>query len=73
MAAAAADSSAPHTGRRSREQRAVGAATEIAAPEKPPAAGTATPTARCSRDLLPVWGAALSGAVQAIARDLGAS
>jgi hypothetical protein len=34
------------------------------------AISVAAPTARCSRDLLPVWGAALSGAAAAIARDL---
>jgi len=45
----------------------------------PPAGGftgaalsLAAPTARCSRDRLPVWGAALSEAAGAIARDLDA-
>ena len=45
----------------------------------PPAGGfsgaalsVAAPTARYSRDRLPVWGAALAGAAAAIARDLGA-
>jgi IclR family transcriptional regulator, acetate operon repressor len=45
----------------------------------PPAGGftgaalsVAAPSARYSRDRLPAWGAALSGAAAAIARDLGA-
>jgi IclR family acetate operon transcriptional repressor len=33
----------------------------------------AAPTARCSRDLLPVWGAALARAAEGIARDLGST
>jgi DNA-binding IclR family transcriptional regulator len=49
----------------------------VAVPATPGFSGAAisvaAPTARCSRDLLPVWGAALVGAAAAIASDLGAA
>ena len=51
---------------------AVGAAVPAAGGFSGAAISLAAPTVRCSRELLPVWGAALSGAAQAIARDLGA-
>jgi IclR family transcriptional regulator, acetate operon repressor len=52
---------------------AVGVAVPAAGGFSGAAISLAAPTVRCSRELLPVWGAALSGAAQAIARDLGAS
>jgi IclR family acetate operon transcriptional repressor len=49
---------------------AVGVAVPAAGGFSGAALSVAAPTARCSRDLLPVWGTALSGAAAAIARDL---
>jgi IclR family acetate operon transcriptional repressor len=51
---------------------AVGVAVPAAGGFTGAALSLAAPTARCSRDRLPVWGAALAGAAGAIARDLGA-
>jgi IclR family acetate operon transcriptional repressor len=51
---------------------AVGVAVPAAGGFTGAARSLAAPTARCSRDRLPVWGAALAGAAGAIARDLGA-
>jgi len=51
---------------------AVGVAVPAAGGLSGAAISVAAPTARCSRDLLPVWGAALIGAAAAIARDLDA-
>jgi DNA-binding IclR family transcriptional regulator len=49
---------------------AVGVAVPAAGGFSGAAISVAAPTARCSRDLLPVWGAALSEAAAVIARDL---
>lgn len=51
---------------------AVGVAVPPASGVSGAAISVAAPTARCSRDLLPVWGAALAEAAAAIARDLTA-
>jgi IclR family transcriptional regulator, acetate operon repressor len=51
---------------------AVGVAVPAAGGLSGAAISVAAPTARCSRDLLPVWGAALIGSAAAIARDLDA-
>jgi IclR family acetate operon transcriptional repressor len=51
---------------------AVGVAVPAAGEFSGAAISVAAPTARCSRDLLPAWGAALSQAAAAIARDLSA-
>jgi IclR family transcriptional regulator, acetate operon repressor len=51
---------------------AVGVAVPAAGGFSGAAISLAAPTARCSRDLLPVWGSALAGAADAIARDLDA-
>ena len=51
---------------------AVGVAVPAAGEFSGAAISVAAPTARCSRDLLPAWGAALCQAAAAIARDLSA-
>jgi DNA-binding IclR family transcriptional regulator len=51
---------------------AVGVAVPAAGGFSGAALSVAAPTARCSRDLLPAWATALSGAAAAIARDLDA-
>jgi DNA-binding IclR family transcriptional regulator len=50
---------------------AVGVAVPAAGDLSGAAISVAAPTARCTRELLPVWGAALAGAAAAIAHDLG--
>jgi DNA-binding IclR family transcriptional regulator len=52
---------------------AVGVAVPAAGGFSGAAISVAAPTARSSRDLLPVWGAALVAAADAIAADLGAA
>ena len=52
---------------------AVGVAVPVAGGFSGAAISVAAPTARCSRDLLPVWGTALTAAAAAIARDLAAA
>jgi IclR family transcriptional regulator, acetate operon repressor len=49
---------------------AVGVAVPAAGGVSGAAISVAAPSARCSHDLLPVWGAALTSAAAAIARDL---
>jgi DNA-binding IclR family transcriptional regulator len=51
---------------------AVGVAVPAAGGFSGAAISVAAPTARCSRDLIPVWGAELTRAAAAIARDLDA-
>jgi DNA-binding IclR family transcriptional regulator len=51
---------------------AVGVAVQPAGGSSGAALSLAAPTARYSRERLPVWGTALAGAARAVARDLGA-